>query len=242
MTTFQGAWALVRGEFYGDRLKLLRSLLFAIIFMGYMAVLTAVIGEDTISGEGGGMLVDFMLLMMLPMLGMTFSKRTMKYIHEDSYTRMLGYMRCLPVSNEMILCRRKLHAAYSFFQNGILYFGLIYAVSGSVRSEVQLLEFAVFALTAIGLGLIISGMYIFIELTVSGKVYFFLLLLNFVLALGISLLIHLSDGNLFLYLIEFSKDWGLRSPLMWGSLVAGTASVQLFSQLTLRRLKSRNLV
>lgn len=51
-----------------------------------------------------------------------------------------------------------------------------------------------------------------------------------------------SGGNLLLYTLACSKEWGLLSPLMWGTLIAGTVSVQLFSRWTIHRLKSRDLV
>ncbi|MNP80839.1 hypothetical protein D3C76_1790420 [compost metagenome] len=62
------------------------------------------------------------------------------------------------------------------------------------------------------------------------------------LSLGGAVLIKLAGGNLFLYTIKCSQQWGLLSPLMWGALLFGTVSVQLFSKWTIHRLKSRDLV
>jgi hypothetical protein len=242
MTTFKQAWVVVKSDFRGDKLKLVWALAWAIVFMGYMGVFCSMLAEDALDTGDGKVLADIILVTMVPMLGFTFSKRTMKYLAEDSYTRMLAYMRSLPIPSAVILCKRKLHLVFSFGLNGLLFFGLIYAVSANIRHELPLPAYLAFAVTWIGYGLIINGLYIFIELLSSGKFYCICLLLFVVLYIGASLLIWLSGGNLFMYSVNFSREWGLLSPLMWGSLLLGTASVQLFSAWTIHRLKSRDLV
>lgn len=233
---------MVRSDFNGDRLKVVWALVWALVFMGYMGFFASMIIEDVLDTGDGKVLSDIILVAIVPMLGFTFSKRTMKYLAEDSYTRMLAYMRSLPIPSAVILCKRKLHALFSFGLNGLLFFGLIYAVSANVRHELPLPAYLAFALTWIGYGLIVNGLYIFIELLTSGKFYCVFLLLCAVLYVGVSLLIWLSGGNLFMYSVNFSREWGLLSPLMWGTLLLGTVSVQLFSAWTIHRLKSRDLV
>lgn len=242
MTTFKNAWFIVRSDFRGDRLKLLWAVLFAIVFMGYMSALSGMVFDDAIGRGDGKMLSDFLLATIISMLGITFSRRNMKYLADNSYTRMLVYMRTLPVPAAVILCKRKLHMLFAIAMNGTLYFGSIYAISAHMRSELPVTEYLAFALTWIGYGLVISGLYIFIELMVSGKAYFLYMIIFMFLSMGSAGLVNLAGGNLLLASVAFSKEWGLLSPLMWGSLLLGTVSVQLFSKWTIYRLKSRNLV
>ncbi|MNC07752.1 hypothetical protein D3C75_553080 [compost metagenome] len=242
MTTFKQAWIIVRSDFRGDRLKLLWMLLWALVFMGYMGMLASMVIEDVLDSGSGKVIADIILFTIVPMLGFSFSKRTMKYLTEDSYTRMLAYMRSLPIPSAVVLCKRKLHAVFSFALNGVLFFGLIYAVSANIRHELPLAAYLAFAMMWIGYGLIIAGVFIFIELLTSGKVYCVYLMAFMLLFIGVSLLIRLADGNLFLYTLNSAKEWGLSSPLMWGTLLLGTVSVQLFSAWTIQRLKSRDLV
>jgi hypothetical protein len=242
MTTFKQAWFIVRSDFNGDRLKLVWALLWALVFMGYMGFFASMIIDDVLDKGDGKVLADIILVSIVPMLGFTFSKRTMKYLTEDSYTKMLAYMRSLPIPSAVILFKRKLHVVFSFGLNGLLFFGLIYAVSANIRHELTLPAYLAFAVTWIGYGLMINGLYIFIELLTSGKFYCLCLFLMVILYVGVSLLIWLSDGNLFMYSVNFSREWGLRSPLMWGTLLLGTSSVQLFSAWTIHRLGSRDLV
>ncbi|MDF9843379.1 MULTISPECIES: hypothetical protein [unclassified Paenibacillus] len=242
MTNLRQAWIIVKSDFNGDRLKLLWSLLWALLFMGYMGGLTSMIIQDTLDNGDGKILADIMFMTVIPMLGITFSKRTMKYLTEDSYTRMLAYMRTLPIPAAVILCKRKLHAVFSIGLNGVVFFGLIYVISSNLRHELPFPDYLAFTLTWMGLALAISGLYIFIELLASGRAYFFYVLLFTVIYIGTALLTWLAGGNLILFTVSYSREWGLLSPLMWGTLILGTLSVQLFSAWTIHRLKSRDLV
>ncbi|AIQ44880.1 hypothetical protein R70723_02400 [Paenibacillus sp. FSL R7-0273] len=242
MTNLKQALIIVRSDFNGDRLKLLWMLLWALLFMGYMGGLSSMIIQDTLDNGDGKILADIMFMTVIPMLGFTFSKRTMKYLTEDSYTRMLAYMRTLPIPTAVILCKRKLHAVSSIGLNGLVFFGLIYAISSNMRQELPFINYLAFTLTWIGLGLIVAGLYIFIELLASGKAYFIYVMLFTFIYIGAAVLTWLAGGNLILYTVSYSKEWGLLSPLMWGTLVLGTLSVQLFSAWTIHRLKSRDLV
>lgn len=242
MTTFRNAWAIIRGDFRADKLMLLRALVFSVIFMGYMSFLNGLIANDVLDSGDGKLINDYLMLISIPLLGFIFSKRTMKYLSEDSYTRMLAYMRGLPIPSVVILCKRKLQAVFSFCLNGILYFGIMYVASGNIRNELPAAAYLAFAITWVGYGLIVNGLYIFIEYSVSGKMYFLLTMIIVLLCLGAASLIYLTGGNLFLYSLDYSKKWEFLSPLMWGTLLMGTLSVQLFSKWTIYRLKSRDLV
>ncbi|WP_405106640.1 hypothetical protein MHH28_25315 [Paenibacillus sp. FSL K6-1217] len=242
MTTLKQAWVIVRSEFHGDRWKLLWALLFSLVFMGYFSAITGMVIDDSLSGSAGRMLSDVLMITMTLMLSISFSRRTMKYLSEDSYTRMLAYMRALPVPAAAILCKRKLNVLFAITMNGTLYFSLIYLISPGIRSELPVPVYLAFAFTWVGYGLIVSGLYILIEFSVSGKVYFWSISAIMILAIGAAGLVHLGGGNLMLASVAASKEWGLLSPLMWGALVLGVLSLQLFSKWTIHRLKSRDLV
>ncbi|WP_150272114.1 hypothetical protein [Paenibacillus tepidiphilus] len=242
MTTLKQAWFILRGDHRVGLWNTLFMLIFTALFMLYIGALTGVIVDDIVAGQAREVLGDFMLLGMVPMLGFTFSKRKMKYLSDDTYTRMLAYMRGLPIPAVVLLCKRKLDAILAFALNGVLFFGFIYALSPHMRGELKLAAYAAFALTWIGYGLIVAGIYIMVEFSVSGKMYFVITLLLMISSSGISVLIWLAGGNLLLYTVKCSQDWGLASPLMWGTLIGGTVSVQLFSKWTIHRLKSRDLV
>ncbi|WP_340021084.1 hypothetical protein MHI24_18970 [Paenibacillus sp. FSL K6-1096] len=242
MTTLQQAWVIVRSEFRGDRWKLLWALLFSVLFMGYFSAITGMVIDDTLTAHEKQLLSDVLMVTMMLMLTISFSRRTMKYISEDSYTRMLAYMRALPVPVAAILCKRKLDTLFAVVMNSTLFFSLLYALSPGIRAELSPVSYLAFAFTWIGYSLIIAGMYIMIEFSVSGVMYFWIISGIMLLALGVSGLVYLAGGNILLTTVAVSKSWALGSPLMWGALVAGVLSIQLFSKWTIHRLKSRDLV
>ncbi|UQZ34666.1 hypothetical protein C2I18_14715 [Paenibacillus sp. PK3_47] len=243
MTTIKHALVIARSELRGDRLNLVWILLWAIIFMGgYMGMMTGSMLNTVLEDGEVRLAADVMLLTFVPMLGLTFSKRTMKYLSEDTYTRILAYMRSLPVPIEVVMCKRKLQAAGSFILNGIMFFGLVYAVSSNMRQEMPFTDYLAFTLTWVGYGLTVTGLFIFFELLFSGKLYCIYIFSIMALVIGLAVLITFNGGNLFLYSISVSQEFGLLSPLMWSTLLLGTLSVQLFSKWTIHRLKSRDLV
>lgn len=242
MRTLRDSWFMIRSDFRGDKLRILGIMIFTMVAMGYLAGMMSVIVNDSLLTKDRTVVTDFMLISLIPMLGFTFSRRSMKYWSEDSYTKMLAYMRSLPIASSVILCKRKIQAVCSFAVNGLLFFAIVYIASENLRTELNLLSYIVFALTWIGYGLIVNGLYIFIEYLFSGKAYLGITFIIVAVSFGISILVMLAGGNLFLYSISCSKEWGLLSPIMWGTLLLGTISVQLFSKWTIHRLKSRNLV
>ncbi|MRN55478.1 hypothetical protein [Paenibacillus monticola] len=244
MKTIKDAWFMIQGDFRGDKLRVLWTFLFSILFMGYLALLTGMVVDDVLdsNGQTGSLLVDFLLVSLIPMLGFTFSRRTMKYWSEDPYTKTLAYFRSMPIPSAVILCKRKFQAVLAFVLNGGLFFVLMYILSSHLRIELSLSSYLSFALSWVGLGLVLTGVYISMELLVSGRAYFWLTILIVLLSMGSTFLIWLAGGNLFLYSISYSQEWGLLSPIMWGMLLLGMISVQLFSKWTIHRLKSRDLI
>jgi len=242
MRTLQDAWFLIRGELRGDKLKLLFTLLFSLFMFCYLGFFTGLLANESVSENQQNMMVDFMMTAMLPILGFTYSRRSFRYWSENSYTKMLAYLHSLPIPVSAILCKRKIQAYLSFALNGIIFFGLMYALGSDLRTEISFLSYIVFALTWIGYGFMMTGVYIAIEFLCNGKAYCWLTALIMVLSVALSALINLLGGNLLFYSLSVSKEYGWLSPLMWGTLLAGVISIQLFSGWTKRRLKKRDLV
>lgn len=242
MGTLRDSWFMIRSDFRGDKLRILWGIIGTILFTGYLGVTASLILNDVFDTQDKMVATDLMLMSLIPLLGFTFSRRAVKYWGEDSYTRMLAYMQSLPIDSKVILCKRKIQAVFTLCVNGMLFFGIIYISSENLRTELNIVPYLVLALTWIGYGLIVSGLYIFIEYLVNGKAYLLITVLIVVFSMGISVLVALAGGNLFFHTLNSSKEWGLLSPIMWGTLLLGAISIQLFSKWTIHRLKSRNLI
>jgi hypothetical protein len=186
--------------------------------------------------------IDGMFLMLIPMLGFYFCRRSFKYLSEDSYTQMLAFFRALPIPNQVVIVYRVIQIFLAYIVNGIVFFGLMYFVIESADIQLSIIEYMAFALTWIGYGIMISGAYMYFEFSNNGKGYFkstLLFLVGAVVAAGI---IKLFGGNMLLCSIALANRWSMLSPLMWGMLVGATASLILFSKLTERKLRTRDLV
>ncbi|ASA25477.1 hypothetical protein [Paenibacillus donghaensis] len=242
MRTVKDAWMMVQSEYRGNKLKLVWASLFSIFYMGYIAFFVGIMMNEIVQSNEGHMAVDIMLLSITPLMGFVLNRSAFKYWSEDSYTRMLVYFKSLPIPATVILCKRKIMSVIAFSINGTLCFGLIYAFSKNMRAEMDLGDYIAFTITWIGYGLIVTGLYITFELLFSGKIYLVLTLAVLIVAFGVAFLVQMGGGNLFLYTILCSQEWGLLSPLMWGTLLVGMASVQVFSKWTIHRLKSRDLL
>ncbi|MDQ0196329.1 hypothetical protein [Paenibacillus wynnii] len=242
MRTLRDSWFMLRGELRGDKLSILFTLLFSVFMIGYLVFFTGMLINSSIGDKQQTAIVDFMLITMVPILGFTYTRRTFTYLSEDSYTKMLAYLHSLPIPAAVILCKRKIQAILTLGLNGILFFGLMYGIGREIRLEMSPVPYTVFALTWIGYGLAVTGLYIFIEFLFSGKMYCLFTFIIMIICAGVSALVKLTGGNLLFYSISCSKEYEFLSPLMWGSLLTGVVFMQLFSKWTIHRLKKRDLV
>lgn len=221
-----------------------RQMLWAIIFMIYMATAFSFFVNSMFEEpKYVNPFADGMMLIFSPMLGFYFSRRSFKYISEDSYTQMLYYYRSIPVPTEAVIMSRALMGLGAFTVNGILFFSVIYAMGGELRSSLDLAGFIAFGLSWIGIGILINGIYIYFEFMRVGKSYLlFSFLITALISISIGILFLLGIRfSLFYFLIESSRQWKLLSPVMWGSLVLGLLGYILFCYLTLKRMRLRDL-
>lgn len=186
--------------------------------------------------------IDGLFLLLVPMLGFYFCRRSFKYLSEDSYTQMIAFFRVLPIPDHVVIVYRVIQIFLAFTANGIVFFGLMYFIIEPAQNQMSLIEYLAFVLTWIGYGITISGVYMYFEFSNNGKGYFkstFIILAGAVIVAGI---IKLCGGNMLLSSIDLANRWSMLSPLMWGMLVTAAASLVLFSELTKRKLRTRDLV
>lgn len=215
----------------------------SLIFMGYIGVMiSTLIGSQYQHQNELIPIADIILLTLMPTLGFYFSKKSFKYLTEDSYTQMLIYLRTLPISPKVIMCYRYIQMLIAFMINSVIVFSIIYGVSYQLRSEISIGNYICFALTWIGYALGITGVYIHFEFTSSGRKYFWLSMMSMGITIIVGITIWLLDGNLLLYTVRMSQEWGILSPVMWGALVGGMISLVLMGKVTFRRLQHRDLL
>lgn len=233
------AMKIVKKDFVSDKLQMVWTML----FMVYMGFATSVIIDNQFEhlNEYINPLIDFLLVFYAPLLGFLFSRRSFRYLNEDSYTRMLYFYRSIPVPASAIFVSRIMYSLIAFVINGIVLFGVIYAIGNHIRAAMDFPSYIAFILTWIGIGFLITGPYIYWEHMCSGKRYFGNSLLVMALTSGTAVMLSLLGYSIFWFVVRASMKWGLLSPVMWGSLIVGLAAMLLMSKLTYIRQQTRDL-
>ncbi|KAA8997219.1 hypothetical protein F4V43_18180 [Paenibacillus spiritus] len=241
MSTMREAWFLLKSEMMGTRMRIIKVVAFSLVMMGYFGLFTGVMLQERLKDQDPMIIADYLLLLTVPMLGFVYCRRSLRYWGSDVYTKTLSYLRTLPVPSKAVLCKRQLQSLLAFCLNGLIFFGLLYALSPDARHSLPPAAYLAFVLAWIGYGLVITSVFIHFEMAHSGRMYFVAMVVLVALIAGVAGAVGLSGGNLLLFSARLCRDRGLASPLPWGMLSAGAASLLLMGRWTLQRLKRRDL-
>lgn len=240
MKTWKDAWFIFTKDLRTDRLYLIWN----VVFMVYSGVMISFLFRSGEKAEAERILTpvaDFMALMLIPMIGFYFSRRSFSYIKEDSYTQMLLYYRTLPIPSRTIMRSRLIQLVTAMVFNGAIFFTALYTMLYFMGEEIAGAQYISFALTWMGYALAMNGPFIFLELLTKGRTYLWMTF-AFMFVVGIlAFVISWFNGSLLDFTLNQSGRFGLLSPVMWGCLAGGALLVFLFSRITLRRLGRRDL-
>ncbi|MOA03662.1 hypothetical protein D3C78_1231810 [compost metagenome] len=186
-------------------------------------------------------MVDLMMMMMVPLIGFYFTRRSFSYIKEDSYSQMLMYYRTLPIPTEVVVLSRYIQMGTAIILNGIILFGVMY-VSPLGLYDMNFTDYLVFVLTWVGFAMMINPLYIHFELLYKGRMYMIQTLLVILCTIILALIIAALGGNVVLLSIECSNQFGFASPLMWGALILGFIMIRTIGKMTKYKLDQRSFV
>ncbi len=238
MNTWKDAWAIFAKDLRVDRMFLIWNVIFMIYTGGMMGIMFQGRLE---AGQLLDPVADFFLLGIIPMTGFYFSRRSFSYIKEDSYTQMLLYYRTLPIPDITIMRSRIIQLVSAILFNGLILFSIIYIVLNVFDIEITLAQYLAFVLTWIGYALAVNGLLIHLELTRKGRTYLWLTFL-FMAIVGLgAVVVAWFDGSLIEWTLDFSRRYGLLSPLMWGGLGGGIILLGVTSTITRRTMHKRDL-
>ncbi|WP_188542233.1 hypothetical protein [Paenibacillus segetis] len=238
MDTWRDGWVIFKKELRGDRMYLIGN----VIFMLYLAFsLSVMMGSHSEAEVLMKPLSDFLMLLLVPLTGFFFSRRSFNYIKEDSYTRMLKYYRTLPIPITAIMKGRIIQLFMALIFNGVLFYPLFFWFSSNLRAEMNIGQFIVFILTWTGYALLINGVFIYFELLKKGRTYLWLTISIIVLVVVITVISHFLGTSLVMLLVDYSSHFSFLSPLMWGALVVGGLGFFLLIKITKRKLIVRDL-
>lgn len=238
MGTWRDGWFIFLKDLKAGRYYLIWN----VIFMLYMGTTTSFIfsGEDS-AKDILHPLADFMLLLLVPFTAFAFCRRSFRYLKDDSYTQMLFYYRMLPIPMKAVMKGRWIHMGFSLLFNSIFYYGTLLWLSSSFWGEIDLSAYFAFALTWIGYAVLMTSGYIYFEFLKRGRTYMWMTIIVNGLVAGLAFVVNLFDGNVILFVMKYSKEYGLLSPVMWGSLLIGILILGNMSRITIRKLGARDL-
>lgn len=238
MTIMKQAWAITRQDFRNNPY----SLLWTLLFIMYLGVTMSVVVSIQL-GESGALnpAADFVMLVLPPLLGFVYNRRIFKYLQEDSYTHMLAFLRILPIPVSAVIMSRIQQTILAFIVNGVVFFSILFTLSGTLRVYAGTGFFVSFALTWIGYGMLIQAIYMYLEFLKKAKAYFWLSLVIMLICGMISVIVRIYGANLVSITAAFSKEWQLLSPVMWGALAIGSLAILASYRITLSKLVKRDL-
>lgn len=234
------AWWMTKTELKRDRLNWIWTILFTL----YTAAITVSFLTGTGLREMEAQVHTFVshniFLLIVPFLGFFFSRRSFRYIQDDSYTLMLSYMRRLPIPASTIIWSRIFQMLVAFAVNSIVFFTVIYFLA--LRAEhFRFDQVLAFSLLWIGYGVVVNAIYLYWEFLLNGKTYFALGVGSFVVLSLIALTTAILDWNLIQFSIEHSQQWGLLAPGMWIMLVSGILLMTFAFKRTKKKLLLRDV-
>ncbi|WP_211747263.1 hypothetical protein [Paenibacillus sp. Marseille-Q4541] len=234
------AWWVAKSELKRDRLNWIWTILFTLYTAAISGSFISGIGTRTVEDKIHTVVSDNMFLFFVPYLGFFLSRRSFRYLQDDSYTQMLSYMRRLPIPAVTILWNRIFQMLITFVVNSVFFFTVIYFLV--LRAEhFRLDQVLAFALLWIGYGVILNSFFIYWEFLVRGKVYFIFSMLGLFVIILCTIVTAILDWNLIQFTVDHSKQWGLLAPGMWIMILAGILMMALVFQMVKRQLLRRDL-
>jgi hypothetical protein len=154
---------------------------------------------------------------------------------------MLAFLRILPIPVSAVILSRIQQTILAFIGNSVVFFILLFALSGTLRAYAGPGFFISFALTWIGYGMLIQAIYMYLEFLKKAKAYFWLSMVIMLICGITAIVVRIYGANVVSITAFYSKEWQLLSPVMWGALAAGVLGMFVSYQITLHKLVKRDL-
>ncbi|GIP54218.1 hypothetical protein [Paenibacillus vini] len=238
MKEWKDAWIIFAKDLRLDRMYLVWNL----VFMIYTGIMMSTLFHSREEARAVmNPMADFLLLILVPMVGFYFSRRSFNYIKEDSYTKMLLHYRTLPIPDTTIMKSRLIQLATAIPLNSLILFTTVYFMFVAMGIKMGLAQYLAFVLTWIGYVLAMNGLYIYFEFMKKGRTYLWMMVLQLVVIAVGAFAVSWFDGNLLQWTLDYSERHALLSPVMWGTLVVGAVILSIFCSITRRSLNKRDL-
>lgn len=237
---WRDAWYLVQSDLV--RFKLGAG--FTLIFTVYVAA-CSLMSLRFISGETDGdtymkIMLDFLMLALVPNFGFLFSRRSFRYIADDSYRKHLIKMRTLPIDARTIVLSRYMSLSLNTLVNGLIFFTIQYLFIINVVEPLAISQFVIYVLTFIAYSIFMHTIFIQFEWRYSGKKYAFIVFMIMLASLIMAIIIGLTGNSIYLTVMDLASHWPIPTAIIAVIVIAQTLRTGM--QLSLRTLRKADLM
>jgi hypothetical protein len=220
---------------------MLFTLLFG-IYLGFILSYTvdAILGSNEDIPKSLNVIVDWIYLTMFPSFGLVMNKSAWGMWRDDHYSRRLAHWRTMPIPISSIVKARMAQSGLMIPIIGGIYLLLQYAASQNLRDTLTPMQMVQFGLIWLCFALVINAVYIWAELSLSGKGYCFFYLGYFVLVTVLSTLIVWQEIYVFQEVLEIIRS-GRGGGWIAGLAALAAAALWIGYRATVKRIRSRSL-
>lgn len=184
--------------------------------------------------------LDIYFLAVIPLTAGNFLSRDYFSSWRDSFSTRLSFLRALPILPEEMVIGRVLNMLPALVLTDPAFFLPVCLLSRRLREQIDPVQYLWFAAVWISYAILVAGLYLYLEMSVSGKTY------NLLMAPAIA----------FFFALPALTTWGLDLRIVAGTvglvqsygpipaivaLLIGGAGLLLWVIAATRRLKRRNL-
>lgn len=240
MGDWRGAWYLakheIRRNFWGNALVL--------IIIGYLLMFLVPMTSETVKdGFSGNMnwTLDFLMIALLPCLGLISGQMMTAYWKQDLFTKKIIYWRTMPISLRQIALGKLIQMAMMLLATHTVFFILYFAGLRMLEVDIPITGSILNALFWFSYSLVCSTLYIYLEVSYSGKMYtVFCFITTFVFLAATLLYSNLYGASLVIIILESSMNgnWWLA----FIGIAIGAAAFFIGLSAMEKRLRSRAFV
>ncbi|MEW4371277.1 hypothetical protein [Paenibacillus kandeliae] len=238
MLDFKKGWILTKREMSLNWTMFIWSTIFMLYMGGVIGFLYFTQDESRMTHA----LLDFILLLIAPLLGIDYSRRAFRLWQEDSYRKQMQYYRSLPIPFAAVLGSRLQILLMSLVYNSTLVFTLTYVIGIRNMPDVTWTGYLVFVVTTIGFGLLLTAFYIYWEYMVNYKRYVLWSSIMTILIVIVTVISMTLGWGIADRVLTLSVQYGLASPLMWIGLIVGAGALTVSFIIVNRKAKTRDLL
>ncbi|MFD0617425.1 hypothetical protein ACFQZR_08095 [Paenibacillus sp. GCM10027629] len=240
MQVIRDAWFLTKMEYGGLRYRNL----FSFIMIAYITLMAIPLTRDILAIDKEPSLayffVDFYFLTLVPILGFIFNKKSINYHRDDSYTVNLAHLRTMPISFEAMIASRIIQMIIPLAVNGTIFFTVQYLFAERVFDGMTLAQYISYALVWLGYAVLVSTVYIYTELTQSGKRYLMVTVVMMVCNVAAALICWFAKVSVMVFTVDIAKQSPVLSPIIM--VIASWLAMYISLTAVRRKLKTRDLM